>query len=234
MQARIFQLMRRKNLALVLLLALPAALHSQNDCAYKLAKLKYEGGGDWYANPSALPNLLRFLRLEARTYICLEEEVVEPGSPRIFQYPFVYLTGHGNIVFSPREVENLRTYLQAGGFLLFDDNYGMREYAEREIKKLFPNTPLKEIPWDHPIYRQRYRFDKGLPKIHEHDGKPPQAFGIELDGRLVLVLTYEADLSDGWEDPEVHNDPPEIRQKALQMGANLVLYAIGGKTTLSN
>lgn len=208
-------------------------LAGQN-CSYKLAKLKYEGGGDWYSNPSALPNLLKFLRLELNTPVCLEEEIVEPGSTRIFQYPFVYLTGHGNILLNDREAKNIRAYLEAGGFLLIDDNYGLNKYARREIEKIFPDKELQEIPWEHPIFHQRFAFEKGIPKIHEHDGKPAQAYGIELSGRLVLVLTYEADLSDGWEDPEVHNDPPEIRQKALQMGANLVLYAIGGRTTLSN
>ncbi|MDX2061797.1 MAG: DUF4159 domain-containing protein [Bacteroidia bacterium] len=213
---------------------LPLWLWAQPPCTFRLAKLKYEGGGDWYSNPSALPNLLGFLRAKTNTAVCPDEEVVEPGSAQLFQYPFVYLTGHGNVVFSPQEVENLRTYLQAGGFLLMDDNYGLHSYAKREIAKLFPDVPLREIPWDHPIYRQAFRFERGIPKIHEHDGKPAQAFGIELEGRLVLVLTYEADLSDGWEDPEVHHDPEAIRQQALQMGANLVLYAIGGHTTQAN
>jgi hypothetical protein len=194
--------------------------------AFKIGKLKYGGGGDWYANPSSLPNLFRFIRENTKMNIYLEEEVVEPGSALIFQYPMLYITGHGNIEFSNAEVENLRKYLWAGGFLLIDDNYGMHNYAKREIKKLFPDHPLVEIPFSHPIYHQHYEFPNGIPKIHEHDGKPAQAFGIFLDGRLALMLTYETDLGDGWEDAAIHNNPEEVRQKAFRMGTNIVMYLL--------
>ncbi|MCS7086520.1 MAG: DUF4159 domain-containing protein [Bacteroidia bacterium] len=183
-------------------------------------------GGDWYANPSSLPNLFRYIRENTKMNIYLEEEVVEPGSALIFQYPMLYITGHGNIEFTPSEVENLRKYLYAGGFLLMDDNYGLHEYAKREIKKLFPDVPLVEIPFSHPIYHQHYDFPNGIPKIHEHDGKPAQAFGIFLDGRLALMLTYETDLGDGWEDAAIHNNPEEVREKAFRMGTNIIMYLL--------
>ncbi|MDW8334880.1 MAG: DUF4159 domain-containing protein [Bacteroidia bacterium] len=194
--------------------------------SFKIAKLKYGGGGDWYANPSSLPNLFRYIRENTKMNIYLEEEVVEPGSALIFQYPMLYITGHGNIEFTPSEVENLRKYLYAGGFLLMDDNYGLHEYAKREIKKLFPDVPLVEIPFSHPIYHQHYDFPNGIPKIHEHDGKPAQAFGIFLDGRLALMLTYETDLGDGWEDAAIHNNPEEVREKAFRMGTNIIMYLL--------
>ena len=194
--------------------------------AFKIAKLKYGGGGDWYANPSSLPNLFRYIRENTKMNIYLEEEVVEPGSALIFQYPMLYVTGHGNIEFSQAEVENLRKYLYAGGFFLMDDNYGLHNYAKREIKKLFPDVPLVEIPFTHPIYHQHYDFPNGIPKIHEHDGKPAQAFGIFLDGRLALMLTYETDLGDGWEDAAIHSNPEEVRQKAFRMGTNIIAYLL--------
>lgn len=190
---------------------------------YKLAVLKYNGGGDYYANPSSLPNLIEFCNQNLKTNISTEVPYVDVGSSDIFQYPFVHMTGHGNVVFSSSEVENLRTYLEAGGFLHIDDNYGMDQYIRVEIKKLFPNIELVELPANHAIFHQKYNFN-GLPKIHEHDGKRPQAFGIFLEGKLVLLYTYETDLGDGWEDPSVHNDPPEKRKEALQMGANIISY----------
>jgi hypothetical protein len=194
--------------------------------SFKIAKLKYNGGGDWYANPSSMKNLFRFIKQNTRLNLHLEEEVVEPGSPQIFQYPMLYITGHGNIEFSLSEAENLRKYLIGGGFLLIDDNYGLNKFAIREMKKVFPDQSFVELPHTHPIFHQHYKFPKGLPKIHEHDGKPAQAFGIIIDGRVVCMLTYESDLGDGWEDAEVHKDPEHLRQLALQMGTNIVLYVL--------
>nr|WP_297917964.1 DUF4159 domain-containing protein [uncultured Allomuricauda sp.] len=187
--------------------------------------LKYGGGGDWYSNPTAMPNLIAFCNENINTKLDDQPETIEVGSISIFQYPMIHMTGHGNVFFSSEEAENLRNYLLSGGFLHIDDNYGMEPYLRREIKKVFPNKPLEELGADHPIFNQKYRFPDGLPKIHEHDGKRPQAFGIFDNGRLVLLFTYESDLGDGWEDAEVHNDPKEVRLKALQMGANIVEYA---------
>ncbi len=190
----------------------------------KIARLTYRGGGDWYANPTSLPNLVKFCNEQLGTSIAGVEDV-SAGSPDIFNYPFVHMTGHGNVVFSPAEAENLRNYLLAGGFLHIDDNYGMDKFIRPEIKKIFPEYDLVELPFNHPIYHQKFDFPDGLPKIHEHDGKPPQGFALIHEGRVVLFYTYECDLGDGWEDPDVHKDPPEIRLKALQMGANLIQYA---------
>ncbi|MCL3780499.1 DUF4159 domain-containing protein [Prolixibacteraceae bacterium JC049] len=191
----------------------------------KLGLLKYNGGGDWYANPTSLPNLIKFCNDKLNTSIATQIENVEPGSPAIFNFPFLHMTGHGNVIFSESDVDNLRRYLEAGGFLHIDDNYGMNDYVRRELKKIFPNQELVELPYSHPIYHQRFDFPKGLPKIHEHDNNPPQAFGLFIDGRLVVFYTYETDLGDGWEDPEVHDDPKDIREKALKMGANIIEYA---------
>lgn len=191
---------------------------------YQLAVMKYSGGGDYYANPTALPNLIAYTNQNLGTNISKDVPYVEVGSQDLFQYPMVHMTGHGNVVFSSAEAENLRTYLLAGGFLHIDDNYGMDEFIRVELKKVFPNNQLVELPFDHPIFHQKYDFN-GLPKIHEHDGKRPQAFGIIENGRLVCLYTYETDLSDGWEDQPVHNDPPEKRTQALQMGANILMYA---------
>jgi len=189
-----------------------------------MAILKYNGGGDWYSNPTALPNLIRFCNANIGTRINDKPQTVEAGSTAIFQYPFLHMTGHGNVVFSNEELENLRSYLLSGGFLHIDDNYGMKPYVTKQLEALFPNTPLEEIGADHPIFSQEYSFPKGLPKIHEHDGQRPQAFGIFHEQRLVLLFTFESDLGDGWEDPAVHNDAEEIRQQALKMGANIVSY----------
>ncbi|MEM9000711.1 MAG: DUF4159 domain-containing protein [Bacteroidota bacterium] len=187
--------------------------------------LKYGGGGDWYSNPTALPNLIRFCNANIGTAIDAKPETVEVGSARIFQFPFLHMTGHGNVFFSQKEAENLRTYLLSGGFLHIDDNYGMEPYLKRELKKVFPDKQLEELGSDHPIFNQSFQFSKGLPKIHEHNGKRPQALGIFHRGRLLLLFTFESDLGDGWEDPSVHNDPETVRLKALQMGANIVEYA---------
>ena len=190
----------------------------------ELALLKYSGGGDWYANPTSLPNLIQFCNTNIKTTLKAKPATVEPGSPNLFSYPFLHLTGHGNVVFNDSEVKNLQNYLNSGGFLHIDDNYGLDQYIRKEIKKLFPNTSLVEIPSNHPIFQKPYSFPNGLPKIHEHDGKRPQAFGIFAKNRLVLLYTYECDLGDGWENAEVNNDPLPVRENALKMGANIISY----------
>lgn len=192
--------------------------------AQEIATLKYDGGGDWYANPTALPNLIKFCNQHINTTIKETPQEVESESVEIFQYPYVYMTGHGNVYFSEKAVENLRNYLLSGGFLHIDDNYGIDNYLRPELKKLFPDKELVELPAQHPIFDVQFSFPNGIPKIHEHDGKPPQAFGIFENNRLVLLYTYETDLGNGWENPEIHNNPEEIRQKALQMGANIIKY----------
>ncbi len=192
--------------------------------AQKIAVLKYGGGGDWYANPTALPNLIKFSNSNNQTKISENVETVTPGSPDIFNYPLVDMTGHGNVFFSDDEVQNLRKYLISGGFLHVSDNYGIDKYLRREMKKVFPELDFVELPFTHPIFHQKFSFKKGLPKIHEHDGKPAQGFGIIYKGRLVVFYDYECDLGDGWEVAEVHHDPLEIRIKALQMGANILSY----------
>lgn len=190
----------------------------------RIGLLKYNGGGDWYANPTSLPNLIKFCNKNLYTNIHPDYATVEANNREIFNYPFIHMTGHGNVIFSPDDVENLKNYLLAGGFLHIDDNYGMDKYIRREMKKVFPDLDFVEIPFTHPIYHQKYEFPNGLPKVHEHDKKPPQGFGIVYKGRLVCFYTYETDLGDGWEDQEVHNDSPEIRRKALQMGANIISF----------
>jgi len=190
----------------------------------EIAVLKYNGGGDWYSNPTALPNLITFCNSNINTTINNKHKTVEVGSVSLFQYPFVHMTGHGNVHFSNEEAENLRNYLNSGGFLHIDDNYGMDTYVRKELQKVFPNQKLIELPTKHPIFSNVYHFPKGLPKIHEHDGKRPQAFGYFYNGRLVCLYTTEADLGDGWENQEIHNDAPEVRLKALQMGANIIKY----------
>jgi len=194
------------------------------DSTVKIALLKYAGGGDWYANPTALPNLIKFCNDQLKTNIDADPVVVEAGSRELFNYPLVHMTGHGNVILSDLEIENLRKYLQAGGFLHIDDNYGLDPYVRRELKKLFPDNPLIELPPSHPIFQSPYKFQDGLPKIHEHDNKRPQAFGLFIKGRMVCLYTYESDLGDGWEDPAVHNDSQATRLKALRMGANMVNF----------
>ncbi len=208
-------------LLLVFLLQLTHLLPAQN---YQIATLQYRGGGDWYSNPTALPNLVEFANRETGTTISTNIATVEVGSRNIFNYPFLYMTGHGNVVFSAQEAQNLRNYLIGGGFLHVDDNYGLDPFFRREIRKVFPDHELIELPYSHPVYHQAFSFPEGLPKIHEHDGKPPQGFGIIYEGRLVLFYSYESDLGNGWEDREVHGNPEEIRLKALRMGANLLQY----------
>jgi len=196
----------------------------KSQSSVSIALLKYSGGGDWYANPTSLPNLIKFCNEKLNTNINPEPVTIDVGSPEIFNYPLVHMTGHGNVVFSGEDVQNLRKYLVAGGFLHISDNYGMDEYIRREMKRVFPDADFVELPFDHPIYHQQYDFDQGLPKIHEHDDKPPQGFGIFYEGRLVCFYDYECDLGDGWEDPEVHNDSEANRLRALKMGANIVQY----------
>ncbi len=191
----------------------------------KLALLKYGGGGDWYANPTALINLSRFCNKELRTDLDPNFATVEVGSAEIFNYPFIHMTGHGNVVFSDLDAQNLRNYLLSGGFLHIDDNYGMDPFVRPAMKKVFPELEFVELPFSHPVYKQKFEFKNGLPKIHKHDNKPPQGFGLIWQGRLICFYSYECDLSDGWEDREVHKDPEEIRNQALRMGANLVQYA---------
>lgn len=189
-----------------------------------IAKLKYDGGGDWYANKTALPNLIEFCNKTINTNLSLSEDVVEVGDPELFLYPYVYMTGHGNVAFSNTQAENLRRYLVSGGFLHIDDNYGLDQFVRVEMKKVFPELDFVEIPFDHPIYHQKFDFDQGLPKIHEHDGKPSQGFGLIYEGRLVCFYSYESDLGNGWEDQIIYNDPEEIRMEALKMGSNIIAY----------
>ena len=191
----------------------------------QIAVLKYKGGGDWYSNPTSLPNLAKFCNQMLKTDIDVTVAVVDVGSLDIFNYPFVHMTGHGNVYFDENDVNNIRNYLLAGGFLHIDDNYGMKDYAMSQMQKAFPELQWVELPYSHEIFHKPYRFPDGLPKIHEHDNKSPQAFGLIYEGRLVCLLTYECDLGDGWEDQRVHNDSNETRLKALQMGANIISYA---------
>jgi hypothetical protein len=195
----------------------------------KIAVMKYNGGGDWYANlQTSLPNLINYCNKNIGTNIDPNQAIVEPGSPELFNYPFVHITGHGNVVFSDKEAENLRRYLIAGGFLHIDDNYGLDKFIRPQMKRVFPELDFVELPYSHPIYHQRFDFKNGLPKIHEHDNKPPQGFGLIYQGRLICFYSFECDLGDGWEDPDIHHDSPENREKALKMGANLIQYAFTG------
>ncbi len=190
----------------------------------KIARLKYSGGGDWYANRTSLPNLIRYCNRNINTSLDAEEAVIAPGSSDIYNYPFIHMTGHGNFVLTDAEAENLRKYLLGGGFLHIDDNYGLNPFVRPQMKKVFPELDFVELPFSHPVYHQRYQFNTGLPKVHEHEGKPPQGFGLIYEGRLVCFYTYECDLGNGWEDAGIYNDSPQIREKALQMGANLIQY----------
>jgi hypothetical protein len=192
-----------------------------------IGRLHYDGGGDWYANPSSLPNLLSALRTRTNLRVASEEKVVTLKDDELWNIPYIHMTGHGNVRWSDQDLRILRRYLEQGGFLHADDNYGMDASIRRELGRLFPDHPLVEVPLDHPIYHLIYDFPKGIPKIHEHDRKPAQGFGIFLDGRLAVYYSYQTDLGDGWEDPEVHNDPPDKREAALRMGVNLFAYAVG-------
>jgi hypothetical protein len=216
-----------KKLLLLILLAvssfaLPAIAQQPT---LKIAKLKYNGGGDWYANKTSMPNLIDFCNKNLKMNLHPSEDVVEVGSPELYSYPFVHMTGHGNVVFTDQEAQNLRNYLIGGGFLHIDDNYGMDKFIRPELKKVFPELELVELPFNHEIYKQRYEFKNGLPKVHEHDAKPPKGYGLIYEGRLVCFYTHETDLGNGWEDQIIYNDPEEVRQQALKMGANIVSYA---------
>jgi hypothetical protein len=215
--------MKIKILIALAVLIISSAFTGTN--SIKLALLKYNGGGDWYANPTSLKNLSIFCNKYLDTDIDPNFATVDVGSPELFNYPFLHITGHGNIIFSDSEAENLRNYLTGGGFLHISDNYGLDPYIRLAMKHVFPDKEFVEVPWEHPIYHQKFDFKTGLPKIHEHDGKPAQGFGIFYKGKLVCFYDYECDLGDGWEDPDVHHDPPEKRMQALEMGANIVQYA---------
>lgn len=209
--------------------SLPARISSPSSNEkyhFKIAKLKYGGGGDWYSNPSALPNLISYINKNTATQIASVEDVVEASGSQIFQYPYVYLTGHGNVSFTDAEARNLRVYLLSGGFLHIDDNYGMDKYIRKEMKKVFPELEFIPLPFSHEIFHQHFDLPKGLPKIHEHDGKPAEGLGLIYEGRLVCFYSYESDLGDGWEDSSVHRDPEEVRENALKMGANIILWAV--------
>lgn len=216
-------------LALFILLLFQVYADAQPQPSFKVARLKYQGGGDWYANKTSMPNLIAFFNQSMKGQIAAEEEIVEVGSTELFSYPFVHLTGHGNVVFSAQEAENLRLYLLSGGFLHIDDNYGLDKFIRPEIKKVFPELSFVELPFNHPIYKKPFAFPGGLPKVHEHDGKPPQGFGLIHEGRLVCFYSYECDLGNGWEDQVIYNNPEEIRQQALKMGVNILVYALAGE-----
>lgn len=211
----------RQGILLLFTILLSSLAYTQS---YQIGVLKYQGGGDWYANPTSVPNLIDYCNSKLGTNINPEVATVEVGSPDIFNYPFIHMTGHGNVVFNQHDSENLRNYLISGGFLHIDDNYGMDPYIRPELKKVFPELELIELPFSHPIYHQFFTFNQGLPKIHEHDEKAPQGFGLIYEGRLVVFYTYECDLGDGWEDADVHHDSEEVRQKALEMGSNMISY----------
>lgn len=213
-------------LLLGFLAGLPPETAAQESGAFTLARIKYRGGGDWYNDPSALKNLAEFSRRHLPIAIKPEYDDVAIGSRDLFNYPFAFLTGHGTISINGAEASNLRKYLDNGGFLYIDDDYGLNDHFRKMIKQVYPNEELVEIPFEHPIYHQAFDFPEGLPKIHKHDGKPPRGYGLFRDGRLVLFYTFESNLADGWANPEVHNDPESLRQKALQMGANILIYAL--------
>lgn len=215
--------MNRKKMTTLLFL-LSVLLFGKAEAQNSIALLKYGGGGDWYANPTSLKNLIEFCNKELQTGLQADYPTVEVGSSELFLYPMVHITGHGNVIFDEQEAKNLRTYLLAGGFLHIDDNYGLDKYIRQEMKKVLPECEFVELPFSHPIYHQKYDFPKGLPKIHEHDLKPPKGYGLIYEGRLVCFYTYECDLGDGWEDTTVHNDPYEKHLAALKMGANIVQF----------
>lgn len=201
-------------------------MQAQSDGQIKLARIKYRGGGDWYNDPSALKNLIEFTNRQVPISIDTEYDDVAIGSRDLFKYPFAFLTGHGTIAINDAEANNLREYLDNGGFLYVDDDYGLDDNFRKMINQVYPNEKLVEIPFKHPIYHQVYDFPDGVPKIHEHDGKPPQGFALFRNGHMVIYYTYESNLADGWTNPEVHNDPEPLRQKSLQMGANILVYAL--------
>lgn len=208
----------------VIIISLFAILFAEPLSPMTIARLKYDGGGDWYSNPGSLENLMQFIEEQTQIKMSKKQAIVEADSPELFQYSYLYMNGHGNVQFSDKDIRRLRYYLENGGFLHADDNYGMDPSFRREMKRVFPDKDWVELPFDHPIYHQVFNFPNGLPKIHEHDNKPPQGLGLFHKGELVVFYTYECDLGDGWEDAEVHKDPEEIRRKALEMGANIFFY----------
>jgi hypothetical protein len=199
---------------------------SEPTSAFKIARLKYGGGGDWYNGPTEEPNLLRYVKQQTLIDVEPTYEFVEIMSDKLFSYPFLFMTGHGNVVFGDVEARRLREYLESGGFLFADDDYGMDQAFRREMKKVFPDQQLVELPFSYGLFHAHFSFPNGTPKIHEHDGKPPQAFGLFHQGRLVVLYTHEANPSDGWDDPDVHNTPPEKREEALRFGTNIVVWAL--------
>ena len=216
--------MNNKHIILTVLILLMSWSFISAQTSVQIALLKYSGGGDWYANPTSLPNLIKFCNENMETQINPEYATVDVGSREIFNYPFVHMTGHGNVVFSSSDIKNLRDYLSAGGFLHISDNYGLDEYVRREMARVLPEAEFIELPFDYPIYHQKYEFNNGLPKIHEHDKKAPRGFGLFIEDRLVCFYDFECDFGDGWEDPAVHNDSQATRTKALQMGANIIQF----------
>jgi hypothetical protein len=220
-------IINRKKYGFYIIIFLIPLLMSFMAPSLKIGLLKYGGGGDWYANPTSLVNLAAFCNKYLGTNIDPEYGVVDAGSVELFNYPLVHMTGHGNVVFTDADAENVRNYLIAGGFLHIDDNYGMDPYVRVAMKKVFPELSFVELPPNHPIYHQKYNFDNGVPKIHKHDDKPARGYGLIWEGRLICYYSYETDLGDGWEDPEVHKDPEEVRIKALKMGANIIQFVFG-------
>ncbi|MBK7632153.1 MAG: DUF4159 domain-containing protein [Ignavibacteriales bacterium] len=215
-----------KTIFLSIILCYSVNIYSQNETGFQIARLKYSGGGDWYNDPSAEVNLLKFVQANTNIKVNAEYKFVDVSSDEIFSYPFLFLTGHGNVVFSTDEVNRLRTYLENGGFLYIDDDYGMDKAIRREMKKVFPVNDFIEVPFSHKIFNIFYKFENGIPKTHEHDKNPPQTFGMFLGTRLTVLYTFESNPSDGWADPEVHNDPQNKREEALKFGANIIIYAL--------
>jgi hypothetical protein len=216
----------KKTIFLLIILFYSVNIFSQNETGFQIARLKYSGGGDWYNDPSAEVNLLKFVQANTNIKVKAEYKFVDVSSDEIFSYPFLFLTGHGNVVFSADEAKRLRSYLEKGGFLYIDDDYGLDKAIRREMKKVFPENDFIEVPFSHKIFNIFYKFENGIPKTHEHDKKPPQTFGIFLGERLAVLYTYESNPSDGWADPEVHNDPKDKREEALKFGANIIIYAL--------
>lgn len=222
---------RRRSILLPALVAILVAAALPSSPRLSVARVQYDGGGDWYANPSSLPNLLTAIATRTSLNVERTEARVQLTSDRLWDYPYLYITGHGNIKLTDAEISRLREYLARGGFLHVDDNYGLDESFRREIARVYPDRPLVDVPLEHPVYNVVYRFPKGIPKVHEHDGKPPRGYGIFLGERLAVYYSYESDLGNGWEDPQVHNDPPEVREAALRMGVNLFVYAVTSRAT---
>jgi hypothetical protein len=204
----------------------PTTVEAQDQGTFRIARIKYRGGGDWYNDPSSLTNMIEYLKKTVPVSLDVQYDDVSIGSPDLFNYPFAFMTGHGNITLNQAEINNVHKYLENGGFLYIDDDYGFDKYVRKILKEIFPNHQMHDLPHNHPIYHQVFNFPDGCPKIHKHDGKPAQGFGIYLHGRLVVYYTYQTNLGDGWADPEIHNDPQSIREKAFKMGVNILVYAL--------